>query len=303
MSLTKREAFRRQRKAARHNLELLGAINAQSDLLKEGFGELAKSLKELKATTEEVREAIETQTAILEAGFDVIAHLLIAQQRTLQEITQLLRNPYEAKAKELLREASRALDNGARTCGRDQKEHFKEAVSLLQGVLNNPIGRRDYLAWFDLGWLQWKFKGNLTEAAEAFYHAGRLSASQDVEYCTVTLEGYSRSPRLQEMANRLQRLGGTMRLTALPPRKNPTYVESVRHLAYMQYLQGKDQDAYATIQKILTVAGEDHDVLYDAARYAARTQRAKDALALLEKCIDLRPETIVTMFSEPDFVS
>jgi tetratricopeptide (TPR) repeat protein len=134
---------------------------------------------------------------------------------------------------------------------------------LLTEVLNNPIGSRDFIAWFQIGWLKWKDKQNLSEAEEAFYQAARLSN---------TVERY------------------------------PYYAQSTRHLAYIQYLQGKHQEAYSTIQKALRVAAHDHDILYDAARYAAKTQRGQEALALLEKCIDVRPQTIVTMFSEPDFL-
>lgn len=334
--------------------ELVGATNAQTDILREGFGQL-------NATAEELLDAVNVQTEVLRQGFETVARLMIEQQRTLLELTQVLRNPYETKAQELLREAERALKDGTRASGRDQQEHFKEALRLFTEVLNNPIGSRDYVAWFHLGWLKWKFQDNLTEAADAFYHAGRLSAARDIEYSTLILEGYSgrlsakdviidaiseltgrgredihrwlmdavlaelgekygkdvenpraapmvikegvAKPAAEEIANRLKKLGGTVSVTPSPTRKNPFYAEGVWHHAYMQDLLCQSQDAYDTVQKAITATPEHHGMVFDAARYATKTGRTKEALELVEKCIDLRPETIVTMFDEPDFGS
>ncbi len=65
---------------------------------------------------------------------------------------------------------------------------------------------------------------------------------------------------------------------------------------------GNYNDAYATIQKALQVSPKSHDIRYDAARYAAKTGREQEALDLLDKCINQRPQTIVEMFSEEDFL-
>lgn len=243
--------------------ELLLATNAQTDVLREGFDDLAESLGQLNATAEVLLDATNFQTEVLLQGFATLARQMMEQQRTLLEITRVLRNPYETKAQELLKEAERALKNGMHASGRDRQEEFKDALRLLTDVLDNPIGRRDFVAWFQIGWLKWKDKQDLREAAEAFYQSARLSGSE----------------------------------------RTPHYVSSLRHLAYILYLQGQHQDAFATIEKAVQAASKDHDVLYDAARYAAKTRRHQYALELLEKCIDLRPQTIITMFSELDFLS
>jgi hypothetical protein len=73
------------------------------------------------------------------------------------------------------KEADRALKNGMKASGRDQEEEFKDAARLLRDVLDNPIGSRNYVAWFQTGWLNWKFKQHLADAEEAFYQAARLS--------------------------------------------------------------------------------------------------------------------------------
>ena len=147
--------------------------------------------------------------------------------------------------------------------GRDQEEEYKDAARLLGDVLANPIGSRNYVAWFQTGWLKWKFKRNLPEAEEAFYQAARLSAS--------TADLY--------------------------------HAYSLRHLAYVKDLQGRAAEAYDNIHKALRVAPNDHDTMYDAARYAAKTGSEREALELLDRCIDLQPQTTITMFSEEDFVS
>lgn len=78
---------------------------------------------------------------------------------------------------------------------------------------------------------------------------------------------------------------------------------SLWHLANMQDLHGRPAEAYDTVHKALRVTPNDHKTMYDAARYAAKTGRESEALQLLDKCIDLQPQTIITMFSEEDFVS
>lgn len=68
----------------------------------------------------------------------------------------------------------------------------------------------------------------------------------------------------------------------------------------MLYLQGKHEEAHSLMQKALSINRE-HDTLFDAARYAAKTGRGAEALDYLEKCVLARPTTIVTMFAEADF--
>lgn len=79
-----------------------------------------------------------------------------------------------------------------------------------------------------------------------------------------------------------------------------SHVRSLRHLAHMQYLQGKFGNAYTTILKALKICRE-YEVLWDAARYAAKTGRQQESTDLLNECIDIWPAAIYTMFDEADF--
>lgn len=203
------------------------------------------------------------QTQVLQEGFEDIAERMMEQQRVLEQIADILCRPYETKAQELFEEGDYALQNGMKASGRDQEEDYKDAMRLLREVLNNPIGSRNFVAWFKTGWLNWQFTRNLAEAEEAFYQAARLSG----------------------------------------PEEDFFHNYSLCHLAYMQYLQGRSAEAYDTIHKALGVMPNDHDTMYGAARYAAKTDRESEALELLDRCIDLQPQTIITMFSEQDFMS
>ena len=228
-----------------------------------GMDRLNDSIEALNTTATVTLDAIYTQTEVLQKGFEDVATRMIEQQHVLEGIADILRRPYKMKALELLNEADRALRTGMKASDRDQQEEYKDAARLLRCVLDNPIGNRNYVAWFQTGWLNWKFKSSLAEAEEAFYQAARLSG----------------------------------------PKADLYHAYSLRHLAYMQDLQGRSPEAYENICKALRFTPNDHDTVYDAARYAAKTGRESEALELLDKCIDLQPHTIITMFSEQDFVA
>lgn len=242
--------------------ELLGQANGLLSCLVGGIDQLNQGMDALNETLAQTLDAVYAQSEILQQGFRQIAGQMLAQQQTLQQIADILSRPYETQALELLREADRALKTGMKANGRDQQEEFTDATRLLKQVLDNPIGSRNYVAWFQTGWLRWKNESRFAEAEEAFYQAARLSASNADLY----------------------------------------HANALRHLAYMQYLQGKYEEAYTTIGKARRIVPDDHDIRYDAARYAARAGREQEALELLDKCIDQRPQTIVEMFSEEDFL-
>lgn len=262
-------SLRLQHEAARANLLVMAEIagqqdqtNSQLSSILDGILTLNDSLDLLNATATETFDAICAQTEVLQAGFREMAQLMMQQQEVLQQIAYTLSSPYETQALELLREADLALKTGMKSAGRDQKAEYADSMRLLQDVLNNPIGSRNYVAWFQVGWLKWANAHDFAGAEEAFYQAARLSASSADLYHT----------------------------------------NSLRHMAYMQYKQNNQQDAYNSIHKAMRILPGDYDIRYDAARYGAKTGRKAEALELLEKCIDQRPQTIVTMFSEEDFL-
>ena len=222
--------------------------------------ETNRYLSSIEAGIDRLNDTVTEGFDAVTDGLERISKQMMQQQRILNDIAEILRRPYEAKVLELRREAHKWLTSGMKTTGRDRDESWKDATRLLHTVIENPIGMQDYVVWFQHGWLLWKHKKNVPEAEEAFYRAQRLSAASRDLY----------------------------------------HLKSLRHLAYMQYLQDKHTDAYATIQKALNVS-RNHATVYDAARYAAKTGREQESLSLLDECIELEPTTIITMFSEVDF--
>lgn len=236
---------------------IVGQLDQIDDTIRSGFSEVQGTLQ---------RGFSEVQ-GILHHGFSTVAGFLAhgvtmlqQQQETLAEISVTLSRPYDTKVQELLREGQKWLAMGAKCSGLEREENWKDALRLFGAVLDNDIGRQNYVAWFNIGYLRWKLLGNPAEAEKAFFNAQRYSA----------------------------------------PDLNLWHTKSLRHMAQMQYLLSKLEDAYATAHRALAVQ-RDFETLYDTARYASKTGRSDEMLSLLDECIELQPNTIVTMFSEEDF--
>lgn len=230
--------------------DITGGINRLNNTLQDGFDDVNANLQ----------EGFNAVTGVLQEGFQVLADRLLQQHESLLYIAKITRQPYDNQVQNLWEKANNCLDNGRRSTGRDRTTWYNQAVVHIKSILDNPAGREDYIAWFEMGWLNWKHLQELQAAEEAFDNARCFSK----------------------------------------PTGSPYFHKSIRHLAYTQYLQGKFGEAHETIKEALQI-NSDHNTMYDAARYAAKIGNQQLALALLEKCIRLRPETIVVMFSEEDF--
>jgi tetratricopeptide (TPR) repeat protein len=198
---------------------------------------------------------------VVREGAVAAARAMADRRLALSEIFAARRDALEENTVELLDEAARALRSGMTSTGRDQQEEFKDALRLLRSTQEGPIGGRNYVTWFQVGWLLWKLEKNLPDAAEAFYQAYRLSASQADLY----------------------------------------HLYALRHHAYLQSLQGKHEEALLSAQRAARLAPDDTDVLFDLARYAARLGRENEVLEPLGRCIDADPTVAATAFADPDF--
>jgi hypothetical protein len=65
-----------------------------------GMDWLNESMDALNATARETLDALYAQTEVLQEGFEDIAARMMEQQRVLQEIENILRRPYKTKALE-----------------------------------------------------------------------------------------------------------------------------------------------------------------------------------------------------------
>ncbi len=243
--------------------EHLSTFVGEMERLRGGMDGLHAGVRDLNRTTASTLAAANAQSEALRQGFESVASGMLAQQMTLTQIADALRRPCEANMLELLGEAEVALKAGMRSTGRDQTHEFADSLRLLSAVLENPIGGRNYVAWFQIGWLRWKFLSDYAGAEEAFYHAARLSRARGDLY----------------------------------------HLASLRHMAYMQYFLGRHSDACETSQQALDLYPDEYDLRYDTARYAARAGQAQQALDLMEECIRQQPQGAISMFADEDFRS
>jgi DNA-binding protein YbaB len=187
----------------------------------------------------------------------------LERRARLEAATESLRRLHQPAQLKLLGEADTALRNGMRATDRDRLEDFRDALRLLRAVQSDPVSGRDYQVWFNVGWILWQMEGDFAEAEEAFYQASRLSASAG----------------------------------------DILHVLSLRHQAYMQYLQNKHKQAHATISKAVALAQDDPETLFDAARYAAKAERDAEGAAHLEAALNHDPLYLMFALTEEDFQS
>jgi tetratricopeptide (TPR) repeat protein len=191
----------------------------------------------------------------------VLAQRLLAQHEALVAADAKLRERNEDSFNRLLEEEHDAFTVGARASGRAQREGYKDALGLVQGITETPSGRRHFGAWFRQGWLLWKTEAPLEEVETAFYQAARLSSTDP------------NAAVYQNLA--------------------------ARHLAEIQMALGRYGDAYETMTAALAVFPEDPMMLHSSARAAARAGNARDAFRLTEQCITLQPLISTLLVDDP----
>jgi len=236
--------------------------NKSLDNVNRGLEKINLNLANIGESINRIETSIEQISLEIENGFRVVASILIEQRELLKTIARQLGSPYEQKVLELRNEADLWLLAGMNEIGRERDENFDDALRLFECCLENPIGMQDYVVWFQIGWLNWKHKKDLKSSENAFYRSQRLSKIN----------------------------------------KDIYHLKSLRHLAIIQYLQNKFEEAYQSIIIAVSLFPNDHDTLFDAARYAAKTGREEESLKYLSKCIDQCASTSITMFAEKDFI-
>ena len=189
------------------------------------------------------------------------AEELFLQANALSHYREESCSTLDGELRELAAQARDALRNASRHKGRERADDLKDAESLLQSALKNPLAARNAALWFDLGWVLWKRSDeNLSSAEEAFYQAVRLSAN-----------GSERFHR-----------------------------HALRHLAHLQASQKRGEEAFSTIQRILDADGNDPQLWLEAARYATLAGRLAEAGKLAGRALECDPGSISALFAEPD---
>ena len=283
---------RNQLAVAAVNMRAMGESNR---ILSEVSGDISGILVEAQHINDNLQRIDETLVggfeqvvSSLDSGFHAtvealraVANLLHENQKTLATISETLSHRYSAEAKELLAEGQKWLEEGATSDelkesdtfeARKALDYWETALKRFNDVVANKVGEQNYMAWFNIGWLRWKLRAERHEGDRSVL----MELFQDAEKAFYTAQLYS------------------------APKRDLLHTKALRHMAEMQYLQGKYDEAWQTVQRALTVNRE-YETIYNAARYAAKLGRKKELVACLDECIELRPGTIQAMFSEEDF--
>lgn len=230
-----------------------------------GIQRLISTSNHIETGIFKVDDSLHNLTTLVDNWLSSLSDSLISQHNEMQSIAETLASPLETTARELRRKAEEALVNGMKSSEIEQKEWHIDALGLFQETVNNAVGNQDYVAWFQIGWLQWKANNDLEKAEAALRRAARLSKAKLDDY----------------------------------------YAESVRHLAHILYLSGRYDEAYSTIKEILTMPEAEHlrkpEIIYDIARYLAILGKTESAICMLERCLKQEPTRVVAAISEPDF--
>ncbi len=186
---------------------------------------------------------------------------LIEQKKALALADTKLSERSDNSFVRLISEEHEAFSSGIRATGRAQRESYKDALGLVQGITETPSGRRHFGAWFRQGWLLWKTDAPLGEVETAFYQAARLSAA-DTEGAVY-----------HDLA--------------------------ARHLAEVQMALGQFSDAHETMTAALSAFPQDPTILRSCARAAALAGDTRDAFRLVEQCLGRQPFIATLLLDDP----
>lgn len=270
------EQMKIQLQAAAANLRAMGVINNSLSNLETnmvgGFEAIIGEARYMSGQLEEIEEALskgfEGLDDTLHAGFTAVVGEISRVVNALETLQKSLNEIADTLSHPYETEVRELLAEGR--CWLKQGE-------LTEGREQGD-NRRDALRLFEEVIANKKGATNFV----AWFNAGYLHWKISGDFS-----------KAEEYFYHAQRLSAQMR--------NPWHTKSLRFQAEMQYLQAKHEDAWASAKKALTVQRE-YGTLYDAARYAAKTGRSNEVEMLLDECIEMRPTTIVTMFSEEDFL-
>ena len=186
-----------------------GSMSEHFDDMSQGVAAIVEGLESIEeclgsainGLAEDLSDRLETisgQLSGISMSLSDLTKIQWEARTALMTISQSLSTPYETSSRELRRQASRWIELGnRRTDEAKRMEDWKDALRLLEAATDNPIGRQDYAAWNDIGWLRWKYQSDLELAKQAFIRAERLSAASLDEFHPRILENLARMYYLQ----------------------------------------------------------------------------------------------------------
>jgi len=258
--LRKFQAEEKQALRNDHNLQTLTAHMGAFAFQMESAGSHLDGMDESQISGFQMLDS--TLRRRFDSILDVLRNFVAVTNQRLEAEKQVVEKLGEGayiEAQELMGTGEKHLRQGRRTEGDERSDNLREAFRSYERIVDNSIGDKNYVAWFNVGYLCWVHVKSLKEAEEALASAERLSAGAP----------------------------------------DPWHTKSLRHLAEVQYLQGKYSDAYVTAQRALSVSREYLSV-FNAARYATKMGLKDDAQSLLNESIEMVPMTVEIMYGEED---
>ena len=190
--------------------------------------------------------------------------LALPQRRAkMEEIASSLAASFAGDARVVSDAARIALREGCSPLAVDPQASLREALYLLRVYMQHPPAMRDYVAWFNIGWLLWKLDGDLGGAEKAFLTAVRQSNEQ----------------------------------------KDTYHVLAACHLAYVRLLQNKITEASHAIRLALQVAGDNAENLYTQMLIAARASSPADLTISFFALCSRNPEWLAHCLSDIELES
>ncbi len=223
--------------------------------------DIGDTLCDMASDIESIEAGVWSLNTLVEGWLSRISAQLKQHEDSLVLISQYLEDARGTAISADWERARLALSEEAGAAqGERSRERLRQVERQLRELVSDSAGERHYMAWFEIGWIRWKVDSNLPKAEEAFGRAVLFSETKDKAF----------------------------------------FAYSLRHQAYMRYLQDNYEGAWETICESLR-AYDELLARVDAAHYAAVTERREEMLDLARQCLKTSAVVIAALYSEPDF--
>ncbi len=241
-------AYLRHYMVATHAMQTQSLLTSNAQLLEVNRGILG------------IQHGSEILTAAARQGYLFSDEDMKRQNAIIMDVAKQLSKKMEGEIREIRNSALSAVREGCSPEAFDQEGSLREALQLFRITVEHPTGMRDYVAWFNIGWLLWKLDGNLDEAEKAFATAVRQSMEK----------------------------------------KDAYHVMAARHLAYMRFLLGKTEGAYQGIRLALHITSDDPENLFAQMLIAAQATNVEELITAFRTMVANHPEWLVVCLAEPE---
>jgi hypothetical protein len=239
----------------------LAEVNRGIAGIHQGIGELTEAVgRGFEDPSNAMNEGFDQLSGRMQQGFGLMTAEMQRQNAVMVEIARLLSTKLEGEAREIRNSALSAVREGCSPEAFDQDGSLREALLLFRTTVEHPMGVRDYVAWFNIGWLLWKLDGDLPQAEKAFATAVRQSMEK----------------------------------------KDAYHVMAARHLGYMRYLQRNTDGASQGVRLALQCAPDDPENVFTALLVAAQAGDAGQVVQIFRGLITSHPDRLAPCLAEAE---